>query len=63
MRNIGGPIWQVHWVSNYESLAAYDKIMKGIEADSGYLKLVGEARDQKLFISTSIVDNLYEAIS
>ena len=63
VRNVGGPVWQVHWVANYESLAAFEEIMKTLEADSGYLELLGEARDQKLFISNSIVDSLYEAIS
>jgi hypothetical protein len=63
VRNIGGPVWQVHWVANYESLATFEEVMKRVEADSGYLELLGEARDQKLFISSGTVDSLYEAIS
>lgn len=63
MRNVGGPVWQVHWVDSHESLAAYEEVMKKVEADSGYLELLGEARDQKLFVSSSIVDSLYQAIS
>jgi hypothetical protein len=63
LRNIGGLVWQVHWVANYESLAAFEEVMKKVEADSGYVELLGEARDQNLFISSSIVDSLYEAIS
>jgi len=63
MRNIGGPVWQVHWVANYESLAALAEVMKQIEGDAGYLEVLAEAQDQKLFIGTSIVDNIYEAIS
>jgi hypothetical protein len=63
LRNIGGPTWQVHWVSNYESLAAFEGMMKRFEADEGYRKLLGEARDQQLFVASSVVDRLYEAIS
>ncbi len=63
VRNIGGPVWQVYWVANYESLATFEEVMKRVEADSGYLELLGEARDQNLFISSGTVDSLYEAIS
>jgi hypothetical protein len=63
VRNIGGPVWQVHWIANFESLAALEEVMKRVEADAGYLELLGEARDQKLFISSGTVDSLYEAIS
>lgn len=62
VRNVGGPVWQLHWVGNYESLAAYEETMKTIEQDAGYLDLIGEAREQKLFISSSIVDRLYQSV-
>ncbi|RME99361.1 MAG: hypothetical protein D6768_15200 [Chloroflexi bacterium] len=62
MRNVGGPVWQIHWVGNYESLAAYEETMKAIEQDAGYLDLIGEAREQNLFISSSIVDRLYQSV-
>jgi len=63
LRNIGGPVWQVHWISNYESLAAFEEMRKRIEADEGYLKLLGEGRDQQLLVASSVVDRLYEVIS
>jgi hypothetical protein len=63
VRNIGGPVWQVHWVVSFESLATLEEVMKRVEADSGYLELLGEARDQELFISSGTVDSLYETIS
>jgi hypothetical protein len=62
MRNVGGPAYQLHWVSTHQSLADFEKAIKRIEADEGYKTLVGEARQQGLFIATSIVDSLYESI-
>jgi hypothetical protein len=61
-RNIGGPTYQVHWVSTYPSLADFEKAVKRMEADEGYKSLIEEARQQRLFIGTSIVDALYESI-
>jgi len=63
LRNIGGPAWQVHWTSNFESLAVFEEERKRIEADEGYHKLLGEGRDQNLFIASSVVERLYQAIS
>ena len=54
LRNVGGPTFQLHFVSTYESLAAYDEATKRLEA---------EARAAGLFIASSIVDHLYETIS
>ena len=62
MRNVGGPVFQLHWVSNYESLAAYEAAMARIEADEGYQGLLAEGRNQGLFIASSIIDNLYASI-
>ena len=63
LRNIGGPTWQVHWISNFESLAVFEEERKRIEADEGYLKLLGEGREQNLFAASSVVERLYEVIS
>ena len=62
-RNIGGPVYQIHWVSDYQSLAVYEDLTKKVEADAGYQELLAEARQGGLFIGTSIVDSLYEMIS
>jgi hypothetical protein len=35
-RNIGGPVFQLHWVSTHPSLADVEKTMKQVEADQGY---------------------------
>jgi hypothetical protein len=61
-RNIGGPLYQLHWVSTHQSLADYEKRIKQTEADEGYKTLVMEARQQGLLIGTSIVVSLYESI-
>jgi hypothetical protein len=61
-RNIGGPVFQLHWVSTYPSLADLERVMRQIETDEGYNSRVAEARQRGLFIATSIVDSLYESI-
>ena len=63
LRNVGGPTFQLHFVSTYESLAAYDEATKRLEADAGYQELIAEARAAGLFIASSIVDHLYETIA
>lgn len=55
-------MYQIHWVSTYQSLADFEKAWKQIEADDGYRALVSEARQQDLFIGTSITDSLYESV-
>ena len=62
MRNVGGPVFQLHWVSTHQSLADFEKAGKRIEADEGYRTFLAEARQQGLFIATSIVESLYESI-
>lgn len=63
IRNISGPVYQVRWLSHYESLAVLEEIMKKVRADSGYQELIAKARDQKLFISSTVIDSLYETIA
>jgi hypothetical protein len=61
-RNVGGPLFQVHWVATYKSLADFERISKQVEADEGYQALVTEGRQQDIFIGTSIVDSIYETV-
>ena len=63
IRNVGGPLYELHWVSATESLASYEDLNKRIEADQGYQELVAEIRQAKVFVATSLVDRLYETIS
>ena len=63
VRNVGGPVNQLRWVSTYESLASFEKMSKTIEADDGYQTLLAEIRQQVAFIGTSVVDSLYETVS
>lgn len=61
-RNVGGPVFQVHWVAYYESLAAFEKTWKMIEADEGYQELLAEIRQMGALIGTSAVDAIYETV-
>jgi len=62
VRNIGGPIYQIHWVSTYQSLAEMEAAVKKTEADEGYRTMLLEARQQSFFIASSIADSIYETI-
>jgi len=61
-RNIGGELYQLHWVSTYPSLADAEKATKHAEGDEGFKALVGEARQQGLLVGTSIKDSIYESV-
>jgi len=60
VRNIGGPLYEGHWVLSAESLAAHEQRWKRLEADAGMQRLLMEGRQQGWFIGSSIVDRLYE---
>jgi|SRR5579871_6624061 hypothetical protein len=62
-RNIGGLVYQIHWASTHASLADYEQAGKRLEADEGYKALLAEAREQDLFVASSIKDSLYESIA
>jgi hypothetical protein len=61
-RNVAGSVYQVHWALTFESLAQVDELGQKLQADEGYNSMLAEAREQGLFITTSIVDNLYQSI-
>jgi hypothetical protein len=61
-RNVNGPLYQVHFVTMYDSLAAFEKTRKQFEADAGYHELLAEIRNEGVFIGTSIVQNIYETV-
>ena len=63
IRNVGGPLYELHWVSSTETLASYEDVTKRIEAEQGYQALVAEIRQAKVFVASSLVDRLYETIS
>ena len=63
VRIVGGPMYELHWVSTDESLAAYDDLNKEIQADEGYQKLLNEGREQRLVIGSSVTERLYETVS
>ena len=60
LRNISGPIDQVHWVARYESLAALEETRNTMAKDETYQKLVGAF--QSIFVLESAVDNIYATV-
>ncbi|MEZ4416926.1 MAG: hypothetical protein R3E10_14340 [Gemmatimonadota bacterium] len=62
LRSIGGSVFQIHWMSRYQSLAAFEQVWSRLETDSGYRTLIAEARDQGLLIGASIEDNLFQSV-
>lgn len=62
LHNISGPMGQVHWIFNFDSLAQYDIAIKKISSDEGYHDLFREAGEAKLFDASSLVDKIYETL-
>lgn len=62
LRNLSGPIFQIHWVVDYESLADLERVLQQVEGDAGYQDLLTESRDADLFDSRTVVDNYYISI-
>ncbi len=62
-RNVGGAMYELHWIGTAESLAAYDDLNKRIQADDGYQKLLQEGRLRGHVIGSSVTERLYETIS
>jgi len=60
LRNINGPIDQVHLVVRYESLAVLEATRKKLDNDDEYQELVGAF--QSIFVLDSAVDNIYETV-
>ena len=63
LRNVGGPMYQVHWVGTHDSLAEFERQWKQIESDKGYRNLLTEIRRKGALIGTSVIDSLYESVS
>ena len=63
IRNVGGPLYQVHWTATYDSLASWEKAWKQIEADDEYRALLAEVRQQGALVGVSVVDSLSEVIA
>ena len=62
VRNVAGSMYELHFVSTTESLAAYEDFNKQLEADEGYQKLLSEGREQRLIIGTTVNERLYETV-
>jgi len=61
-RNVSGPVAQLHWATTHESLAQVEERQQKMQADEGYNSLIAEAREQGLFVASSLVRNLYQSV-
>lgn len=61
-RNVGGPLYQVHWIGTVESLAQLEETDQRVQADEGYGSLLEEAHEQSFFERSSAVDHIYQSI-
>ena len=48
LSNVTGPGQRVHWLTSYDSLAAYEEMGARIFEDEGFQTLVAELREQEL---------------
>lgn len=62
VRNIGGPVYEIHWVANYESLAAFEESFQRMEADPGYRDILAGVREAEVLIGATVEDRLYESV-
>ena len=46
-RNLGGPLFQVHWVATCESLAAFEKVHKQVDTDPGFQELIAHTAHRR----------------
>ena len=60
--NVGGPIFQVHWVTTLENLTQLDELVQKMQTDEGYGSLLTESREQGLFDVSSIVDGIFRSV-
>ena len=62
-RNVGGPVAQVRWIANYDSLAEFERTWQAMEADDGYISMIRDAREQELFFAAGILDEIMQVIA
>jgi len=60
LRDVGGMMGRVHWLTTYESLAQMETLAKQMEAKPYYQALLAEGGEQGLF--SRITDVIYESI-
>ena len=62
-RAVGGPIAEVHWMSEYASLAEFETVWAKIEGDAGFQALLKEARDEDLFDPRTLRDEIHQTVA
>ena len=55
-----GDVGTVYWITDYEDLAAVDRVNKQLQSDEGFQGMVKKAPD--LFIEGSVKDVLMESV-
>lgn len=61
-RNVGGDIFQIHWLTTYDSLSHLEEVTPKIEADPDYAALLAEATTSALFSRENVIDKIYQSV-
>ncbi len=56
-------MYEIHWLSTTDTLASYEDLSNKLDADEGYQKLLGQARQGQLFVGSSITDRLFKTVA
>jgi len=57
-----GDLGTIHWLVNYESLAAYEEVVAMISADAGYQALIEKIFEGDLFVDGSVKDEVLSVL-
>ena len=61
VRNIGGPINQLHWIGTYGSMADMEATYKWFDSDAEIQKLIADALARELF-EVDAADHIYATV-
>ncbi|GHN02724.1 hypothetical protein WSM22_42130 [Cytophagales bacterium WSM2-2] len=62
-RNIGGNITEIHWLTDFKSIADFESFRNKVETDREYRDLIQQAITHNLLIGESLVDRIYGTVS
>ena len=63
MGNVAGKSSQLHWVTEFESLAEFEEWVAKVSQDEKLAEMVAEHFEQGLFVEGSFTDNIYRTLS
>ena len=58
----GGNVFQVNWITTYDSLAHLEELSQKFESDPAYISMINEARDASYFRTDSVCDTVFRAV-